>query len=359
VADSDPGEDELREQIIRLALSSLGGEVEAIREIAPGLGHRRFYRLTLNSARAATAIARVEAPDGDRTATPEIAPEPELEPIRAWLEAAGLPVPARHGADEAHGIELLEDVGERSLELAAASMDPAERIAVYAEACDWVTRLQALEPPSPSLPAFARRLDPALIATKAHKLLEWSVPHVLGRAASPGERSAVESAFGLIASELETAPRRLAHRDMKAANLILRPPGSTTRLAMIDLQGAFLAPPEYDLVCLLRDSHVRLPEREVQQQLQRTRPLLPDAPSADVFDRRFTLITLVRVAKDVSHYLHAADARGDRRYLGFVPTAFENLRSASQHAAGWHPHLERLSSVIETIAARRMHEERA
>ena len=55
---------------------------------------------------------------------------------------------------------------------------------------------------------------------------------------------------------------------------------------MIDLQGAFLAPPEYDLVCLLRDSYVELEAEEVQEQLDRIRPELPDAPEPEGFAAR-------------------------------------------------------------------------
>ena len=43
-------------------------------------------------------------------------------------------------------------------------------------------------------------------------------------------------------------------------------------------------------------------------------------PSDRYFDH-FDLITLVRVAKDLSHYLDAAHTRGDRRYLQWTPTA--------------------------------------
>jgi len=212
------------------------------------------------------------------------------------------------------------------------------------------------------LPAFDRRLDADLIASKARKLIEWTLPHALGRTATPGEREVVERAFAWIAAELEGAPQRLAHRDFKAANLHVLESDAGPRLGMIDLQGAFLAPPEYDLVCLLRDSHVRLPESEVEHHLHRTRPVLPDAPDPDAFDRRFTLITLIRVGKDVSHYLHAADERGDRRYLAFVDTAFHNLCAAATKAAGWDDRLERLATLIGTLsdspATRSIREER-
>ena len=77
------------------------------------------------------------------------------------------------------------------------------------------------------------------------------------------------------------APQRFAHRDFQSKNVIVCDATPTRgRVAMIDLQGAFLAPPEYDFVCLLRDSYIELPEAFVESELARLRPALPAAPDA-------------------------------------------------------------------------------
>ena len=78
---------------------------------------------------------------------------------------------------------------------------------------------------------------------------------------------------------------------------------------------------------------MELEEETVQGHLARVRPLLPDAPEASTFERRFDLITVARVAKDISHYLHAAAERGDPRYLAFVPAGLRNLKAATRRAA--------------------------
>ena len=63
------------------------------------------------------------------------------------------------------------------------------------------------------------------------------------------------------------------------------------------------------------------------------RPVLPDAPTADAFARRFTLLTLTRNGKDLSRYLWAAKVRDDPRYLTHVPRARETLLAAAAEAA--------------------------
>jgi len=345
------GDAPLLDRLAELVDRELGARPDGIEEIHPGLGTRRFFRLALPArARNRRAIARVEGPEDPAARRLGIPAEPPLEPIRGFLEAHGLPVPARLGGDRQAGIDLLEDLGDCSLEQAATGLGPERRRALYADACGLLPRLQRLVAAPAEVAAFGRRLDAPLIATKATKFIEWSLPWALGRPASAAEQEAVTRAFAWIAAECEAAPARLSHRDFKAANLHLRVRADGSHeLVMIDLQGAFLAPPEYDLVCLLRDSHVALPETEVTWQLAAIRPRLPDLPDAASFARRFTLLTLTRVGKDLSHYLHAADSRGDHRYLRFVPNAVTNLQRAAAEAAAWHPLLADLAEIVARL----------
>ena len=120
---------------------------------------------------------------------------------------------------------------------------------------------------------------------------------------------------------------------------------------MIDLQGAFLAPPEYDLVCLLRDSYVELSDPAMHEQIERVRPQLPDAPESDTFSRRFDLLTLARKGKDHARFLYSAKERGDRRFLRYVPATVRALRGASARAARLEPRLMPLADLVHSLPA--------
>jgi aminoglycoside/choline kinase family phosphotransferase len=349
------------EALVRLRF---GVSIDEIVAIEPGLGSRRFFRVRLGGTRAAptshpkavppTVVARVEAAEDAALRPASVAPEPALEPLRSLLEASGLPVPASYAVEA--GLSLLEDVGDTSLEAAAAELSPAALSELYREACEHLPRLQRIEDPG-DLAAFQRRLDAALYRYKAEQFIEWVLPWArantrrrVGSSASDGATTVVRDAFGWIAEHCGSAPARLAHRDYKAANLHLRP-GITSgpRLVWIDLQGAFLAPPEYDLVCLLRDSHVELPEPLVQKLLGEIRGKLPDMPDPQSFERRFTLLTLTRNGKDLARYLYAAQVRNDERYLPLVPRAVRTLQAAASLAAGWDPSLARLGELLASL----------
>ena len=179
-------------------------------------------------------------------------------------------------------------------------------------------------------------------------MIDWLLPECLGRAATDVERDIVEGAFDRVADLVEDAPSRLAHRDYKAANihLVADAEGGPEHLALIDLQGAFMAPPEYDLVCLLRDSHVQLREGLDDVLFEAARVHLPAPPDADTARLRFDALTLTRVGKDLAHYLDAARQRGDTRYLGFVPAGLSNLRSATARLARVDPGFEPVAHLV-------------
>ena len=331
---------------IRELCRAAGLRATHLEPLAAGLSRRQFARVHTDSAEVPSLVARIDAAEDPAGRPAGAAPEPPHEPIRALLEARGLPVPRRFGGDAS--IELLEDLGPRSLREAAAGPD---REALYREACGWVVALQRI-PPDPELPAFRRRLDAELFAYKGRLLAETGLA-ARGRPASAAERRCVEEAFARIAAELAEAPQRLAHRDYQSANLFVTADGSGTeaghRLRMIDFQGAFLAPPEYDLVCLLRDSYVELGPEEQRQHAEATRPALPDAPPAELFWRRFDWLTLTRKGKDYARFVEAARRRGEAGPLAALPTTVRHLRRAARAAAGRDPWLAPLAELIEAL----------
>lgn len=342
---SSPGPDaELEAALRALVRAALGREVTGVEPIAGQIGLRRFLRVRLAPRRGAPSslVARVEAPEDPASRPEGIPPEPPLEPVRRLLETHGLPVPARLGGDSAAGIELLEDAGERSLAAAVEGAPAETRRALYREVCALVPRLQRISPPAPAVAAFERRLGAEQIAYKATRFIEWSLPE-RGRPATRGEAQAVRAAFEVVSEAVARAPMRLAHRDLQSSNVHVR---EGRGVMLLDLQGAWLAPPEYDLVCLLRDSYVELPEPEIEQHLEQVRPELPDAPAPEEFLRRFDLLTLSRKGKDHALFHFIARTRGDPRYLRFAPATVRHLRAASARAAARDARLAPLAELI-------------
>jgi N-acetylmuramate 1-kinase len=324
-----------------LVRAQLGGAVERIERIAGGgVSHRGFYRLTLAGDAPRTVIARVDRGEPG----PGVLPEPPLEPLRSFLEEHGIAVPRRLGGDAERRIDILEDAGTTTLEDAVRA-EPGVRRALYEEACDWVAALQRLADPSGRVHAFQRSLA-AFVEIKAVRFAASGIPALLGRPATDAETACVHAAFDAVVEAIAAAPRRLAHRDYQSRNLLVRagaPAGR--RLVLIDLQGALLAPPEYDLVCLLRDTYVVLPDAEVAALAERARGALPDRPDAATFARRFDLLTVARKAKDFA-LCHELAARGDRTWLPFAAATIGYVRSALARVAPGDARLARLADLV-------------
>jgi aminoglycoside/choline kinase family phosphotransferase len=339
-------DDAVRERVRRAVARALGTRARELELLPAGLGLRRFARVRLEpGAPLATLVARVDAPEDPAGRPSGVAPEPPLEPIRALLEREGLPVPRSYGADD--GVLLLEDVGDVSLADLAPGLVPEARRSLYAEACGLIPRLQRVADPG-GVAAFSRRLDAAQLAYKAELFSEHGLA-ARGTAATPAERACVREAFARIAALAAAAPQRLAHRDLQSANLHVRegPPGH--RLVMIDLQGAWLAPPEYDLVCLLRDSYVELPEEEIARHLEATRALLPDRPDPETAALRFAALGVARKAKDYARFVDVAARRGDRRALVFLPTTWRHLRAAARGLAARDSAFRALEALVLSL----------
>ena len=342
-----------------------GVAVSKIERLQSALGSRRFSRVWLeiaeikNESTPKTLIARIEASDDPSRRPADALPEPPLEPIRALLEASGLPVPQRYAADPARGVELLEDLGEVSLADFARTASDRELERYYTEACELPPRLQRIEPRS-RVANFQRRLSAAHFHYKAERFARWSLGGDHG--ASPAEAKVVHDAFERIARVMREAPQRLAHRDLQSTNLHLVKPAlhvadssrnaareQHARLVMIDLQGAFMAPPEYDLVCLLRDSYLELDDAAVDAHLARVRTALPDRPDEECFRLRFDLLTITRKGKDHALFRAVAAEQGDDRYLRYLPATRRYLQKSAHRVSLKFKEYSDLNDLIQAI----------
>ncbi len=338
-----------QERLVQLVRDRLGTEGVAFEPLAAGLGTRHFVRIRLESGSLPSVVARIDEPEDPAIRPAGAAPEPALEPLRKFLEAAGLPVPASYGRDAARGIDLLEDLGSESLAQTLEAAGPGRRKHLIREACRWIPRLQSLARVD-GIAAFDRRLDATLFRYKAEQVIQWVLPRALPRPVGTQDADVVRVAFEHIADHCKSAPLRLAHRDYQSTNLHLRPGGKAgAELAMIDFQGAFLAPPEYDLVCLLQDPHAGLDEHEIDEQLEAVRTQLPDAPTREDLRHRFHLLTLTRCGKDLSRYLYAAEVRGDDRFTHLQQRLAGTVQHAAQAVSGTHACLANLAELFAAL----------
>jgi aminoglycoside/choline kinase family phosphotransferase len=166
--------------------------------------------------------------------------------------------------------------------------------------------------------------------------MNFFIRHFLGgyRGASlaPDDRRAIDAALDEIVAELAAEPRVLCHRDYHSRNLMF----ANDRLYVIDFQDARMGPNTYDLVSLLRDSYVDLPDALVEQLIQEFHAASGSAESRSAFRARFDLMALQRNLKALGTFGYQTTVRGNPVYIQYIPRTLryvrDNLRGQNRFA---------------------------
>jgi hypothetical protein len=201
----------------------------------------------------------------------------------------------------------------------------------------------------PGVAAFARSLDAALFAYKADLVARYGLA-ARGRDATPAEAAAGARHIRVDRRRDGRAPQRLAHRDYQSSNLYVREGAAARRAPAHDRPPGRVARPARIRPGLPAARLVRRAARaEIAEHCAAVRPTLPDAPDAEIFARRFDLLTLTRKGKDHARFLYAARERGDERFLGYAPITVRQLRRAAARASERDARVADLAALLHEL----------
>ena len=254
----------------------------------------------------------------------------------------GVPVPAIVGDAADLGVLALEDLGDVTLQANLGTKTGEQHDDQYREALGFIDLLQRRGAEFRSINYL-----PYQIGFDSPKLmweLEFFFRHFLegfrGATVSPGEREALTEEFTTLAEELSAEPRVLCHRDYHSRNLMVH----GDRLYVIDFQDARLGPDTYDLVSLLRDSYVDLPEATVTRFIAYFLALRGKRDDPEVFRTRFDVMALQRNLKALGTFGYQTMARSNTVYLQYIPRTLAYVQANLQK----HARFGRLRDVLST-----------
>jgi aminoglycoside/choline kinase family phosphotransferase len=136
------------------------------------------------------------------------------------------------------------------------------------------------------------------------------------------DQAALQQEWATLAGELAAEPRVLCHRDYHSRNLML----SGQNLYIIDFQDARLGPDTYDLASLLRDSHVDITDRELDELIAYFLALKGGGDEAE-FRRRFDLMALQRNLKALGSFGYQTLTRRNPVYIQYMPRTLRYART--------------------------------
>ncbi|WP_245906581.1 aminoglycoside phosphotransferase family protein [Teichococcus aestuarii] len=285
-------------------------------------GHRRYTRLR-GGPRPALLMDCADAPRVGLT------PEEDLLPflrLARHIGGIGLSAPAVLAEDTAHGLLLVEDLGE---DTHAALLDRgADPLPLYAEAAEALAALHAAPPP-PGLPLWETE---RMAATAAATFLDWWWPATFGAAPADAVRAEFAGALRAMLAPFAGAGC-LVHRDYFPANLMrLEDRDGPRRTGILDFQDAALGHPAYDLVSLVEDARRDVAPAVREATLARYLALRPELDAAD-FHAALAAMAAQRHLRVAALWVRLDRRDGKPRYLAHGPRCWALLARALRHPA--------------------------
>jgi len=299
-----------------------------IERLPGGAGNRTYWRVTDAAGQAAIVMELPPEPAKSEEVSKDAAAQdlPFLN-VHRYLERIGVRVPRVYLDAHRRGFVVLEDLTDRTLEMALGDGD---RRQIYARAIDQLARLRAHaeRDPDSSCIAFGRAFDFDLYQWEFEHFIEYGL---LGRGAKPSDAELRElrETFTRISRELAAAPRGFTHRDYQSRNIMVLPSGEQV---VIDFQDALQGPRQYDLVALLRDSYVELPRDLIDEMLRRYLGELPRQGGPKLDEREFVgffdLLTVQRKLKDAGRFVFIDQVKKNPSFLVHIPSSLRYVKDA-------------------------------
>ena len=268
------------------------------------------------------------------------------------LRAKGLSAPEILASDLDAGLAIIEDLGGEGVLADGAPI--AER---YREATTILAFLPSTDTPrtipaprgdSYSIPPYD--LDALLIEVEL--LVEWYAPHVCGAKLSSAAKAIFLSLWRSTLSEIANARSAWVLRDYHSPNLIwLAQRQGLARVGVIDFQDCVLGHPAYDVVSLLQDARVSVPD-DLELRLLSHYALTRGQADADFvmsdFAAAYAMLGAQRATKILGIFARLDRRDGKPAYLAHIPRVEGYLAKNLEHPAlaaikGWYKtHLPRV-----------------
>jgi len=342
---------------------------EAAAEYLQGDASARSYARLVLPDRSAILMNAPRQPDGPpiRDGKPYSALVHLAEDVTPFvavgheLRRRGLAAPAIYAFDLDQGFLLIEDLGDRVFGAELARGTKMEGL--YAPAVDVLLAI-ARESTPPLLPIEGHapyRLSPYdanAMLTEALLLVDWFWPALHGRSTPDEVRRAYVGLWQPLLSLAATEDNTLILRDYHSPNLMWLPERQgLNQVGVLDFQDALLGPAAYDLVSLLQDARLDVPEALEARQFARycaARSASDPQFSSDQFSVLYATLGAQRNSKILGIFARLAKRDGKRGYLAHIPRVARYLERNLAHPAlaplrDWYmrelPPLDRLPSL--------------
>ncbi len=334
----------------------LAGYSDARRERMPGDASTRSYA-RLHRGNISTILMNApKRPDGPaaydgKSYSAAVHLAEDVKPfvaIAGGLRERGFSAPEIHHADLDSGLLITEDFGTALFVEGSPPAPIAER---YQAAADMLAALHG--DPLPDILPIAPHIDYPVpvfstdaLLIEIGLMLEWYLPD-RGIAPNDNLRADFVMMWRRILDKIADTPRTWVLRDFHSPNLIwLENREATRKVGILDFQDAVLGPAAYDLVSLLQDARVDVPEDIELAMLTRyvrARKTADPAFDPGAFAETYAVMSAQRNTRLLGTFARLNRRDGKPQYLAHQPRVWRYLNRSLAH-----PYLASLRSWYET-----------
>ena len=253
------------------------------------------------------------------------------------LASYGMIVPTIRAFDHARGLLLIDDLGD--LTFGRALDGGMDQLALWTAAVDGLVALRE-HPPPEKLPVpggapdhFVSRFDRTALLIEVELLTDWYWPAIKGVPIPPDVKADFLHLWNAQIDWLETLPLGWVLRDYHSPNLMWLGNG---RVGVLDFQDAMRGPWAYDVVSLVQDARLDVPEDIERQLLAHYRQAAalrePDFDAA-AFDTAYAVLGAQRNTKLLGIFRRLAHRDGKTAYLAHIPRIWRYLERNLRHPA--------------------------
>ncbi len=293
---------------------------EIVAPVGEDMAFRRYFRVAQNGE---TAILMDSLPDDHPDATPGHRISDFIR-IGDWLRDHDLHAPQIYEIDDEQGFLILEDFGDISFRKAIDNGAP--RGPVYSFATDVLKHLRAQEP-TIELPDYYE----SPVHLKRRRVIDWYVPAQRREKNPDGLAERFLDVWGEIESGLPDCPRCVLHVDFHLENLMWVPEAEGLEVCgILDYQSAMIGPGPYDLVNLLDDARIDVPENIRKAMLERyCFDMRPDERKA--FMDWYAVLAAQFHCRVIGQFIRFAVWGDKPRYLEYMPIVAKHLKRHLQN----------------------------
>jgi hypothetical protein len=332
---------------------------KAVHELLERSGWDDAQRVFMQGDASVRSYERLLKPDGRNAVLMHSPPRPDGPPVRFGkpysaiaklaedikpfiavgqaLRAEGVSAPAIFAFDLAAGLAVIEDLGCEPVTANGAIIE--ER---YATALALLAQLHAASLPD-TLPidgGETYRIPPYdidALLIEAELLLDWYVPYIACAQIASGQKAAFVALWRQAVQEVLAARPTWTLRDYHSPNLLwLKEREGIAKVGVIDFQDCVLGHPAYDVVSLLQDARVDVPQEQELRLLAYYVQLRRQAdPGFDIagFASAYAVLGAQRATKILGIFARLDERDHKTQYLAHLPRVEGYLAKDLAHPA--------------------------